>query len=537
MRKKKILWVGEAPYLNTGYAVYAKNVLSYLASLGKYEIVQLGVYAKDSELPKYNFPWTIAANAPESDAPDHAAYKADELAQFGSWRFEEVCGKFQPDIICNIADVWMFEFIFRSPFLPYFNTILMPTCDSKPQPKQWLDVYTKADKILTYCDWAKDELTQAMGEQHSHKIVGTASPVAAPCFYPQNRAQLRQMMGIEQHETVFGTVMRNQKRKLFPQLFESFRKYLDMGGDGKLVCHTSYPDKGWDFQLLLKQHNLSNNVLFTYKCMHCNSYALNSFNSVIQECAKCNNISSKMCTVDDGIEPEELATIYNVMDLYIQPCTNEGFGMPLVEAAACGVPVAATNYSAPEDILVKLEGDPIDFYTQIETETGLEKAIIDCDSLANIMFKVYNTPKEMLNIKKVRTRELFEKHYLSWEKTGQVWEKLIDSMDYGRWDEPINAKEPNRNLPEELHGGFDIATWILQNTLQDESQLYTYLHARLIRDLSLGFVRKTIGGEYDHELSSMQMFNTKLSTKDLIEVFANKRLRINDCERFRTNNR
>ena len=531
--KKKILWIGEAPYLNTGYGVYAKNVLSYLSSLNKYDIVQLGIYAKSSELRKYNFPWAIIPNSPEEDDPKYQEYKSDELSQFGSWRFEEVCGKFKPDVICNIADVWMFEFIFRSPFLPYFNSVLMPTCDSKPQPKQWLDVYAKASKIFTYCDWAKDELLKTIGEQHKHKIVESAPPVAAPCFYPQNKAKIRKLMGLGVHETIFGTVMRNQKRKLYPQLFESFRNYLDNGGDGKLICHTSYPDKGWDFQLLLKKHNLSDNVLFTYNCINCNGYSVDTFNSVIKECNKCRNISSKMCTVDSGIEPEELANIYNLLDLYIQPCTNEGFGMPLVEAAACGIPIAATNYSAPEDILKKLEGSPIDFFVQIETETGLEKAVIKCDSLTEIMLNVYNTPKEIMNKKKHRTRELFEKFYSSWEKTGQKWENAIDSLSESNWDSPKNIKHPDRNIPKDLSGGFEISKWIIENTLKDESQLYTYLHARLIRDLSLGFVRKTIGGEYDHELSSMQMFNSKLSVPEMIEVFANKRIRINDCEQIR----
>ena len=533
--KKKILWVGEAPYLNTGYAVYAKNILGYLASLGKYEIVQLGIYAKESELHKYNFTWTIVPNCPESNTPEHEQYKSDELAQFGSYRFEEVCAEFKPDIVCNIADVWMFEFIFRSPYLPYFKTILMPTCDSEPQPKQWLDVYAKSDKILTYCDWAKDELIKGMGQEHSSKMIGSASPVAAECYFPKDKNRLRHQMGIGIHETIFGTVMRNQKRKLYPQLFESFRKYLDMGGDGKLFCHTSYPDKGWDFQMMLKRYNLSNNVLFTYKCMKCDGYSIDTFTSLIKECKQCRDVTSKMCTVDDGIEAEDLANIYNIMDFYIQPCTNEGFGMPIVEAAACGVPVCATDYSAPSDVIKKLGGIPIEHTFSIEHETGLKKAIIDTDHLASIMLEVYRTPKEMMNLRRIQTRELFEKYYSSWKRTGQKWEEVIDSIGHGNWDATEDIKEPNVDIPEGLESGFDISTWIIENTLCDPDKLYSFMHARLTRDLSLGFVRKTIGGEYDHELSSMQMFNNKLSVKELITVFANKRIRINDCERRRCN--
>jgi glycosyltransferase involved in cell wall biosynthesis len=399
----------------------------------------------------------------------------------------------------------------------------MPTCDSAPQPKQWLDVYSKSDVIFTYCDWARDELRNTIGEQHKHKVIGSASPVAAECFFPKNKVNIRQAMGIGIHETVFGTVMRNQKRKLYPQLFKAFRNFLDKGGDGKLICHTSYPDKGWDFQLLLKQHSLSDHVLFTYKCIDCDGYSLDSFNSVIKECSRCKNISSKLCTVDDGIKAEELSNIYSLMDLYIQPCTNEGFGMPIVEAAACGVPIAATNYSAPKDIVHKLNGTPLDFTVQIEPETGLEKAIVDHECMTNIMLEYYNTPKELIALKGIETRKLFEKFYSSWAKTGQKWDDQIQSVGTGSWDAPISIIEPNRDIPPTESSAFDISTWIIRNTLCDDSQLYTYQHARLIRDLSLGFVRKTIGGE----------FNRKLSIPEMIEVFANKRIRINEHEYYR----
>jgi hypothetical protein len=107
-RMKKILWVGEAPYLNTGYAVYAKNVLSYLASLGKYEIVQLGIYAVEGDVKNNQFPWKIVPNVPQKDSPKYAEYDSSDLNQFGAWRFEQLCKEFKPDVVCNIADLWMF---------------------------------------------------------------------------------------------------------------------------------------------------------------------------------------------------------------------------------------------------------------------------------------------------------------------------------------------------------------------------------------------------------------------------------------------
>ena len=54
---------------------------------------------------------------------------------------------------------------------------------------------------------------------------------------------------------------------------------------------------------------------------------------------------SKLTNVGDGVDTKTLASIYNLFDVYIQPANSEGFGLPIVEAAACGVPVMATDYS------------------------------------------------------------------------------------------------------------------------------------------------------------------------------------------------
>ena len=75
-------------------------------------------------------------------------------------------------------------------------------------------------------------------------------------------------MGIDPEYKVIGTVMRNQRRKLYPDLFEAFKIFLDKSENKKyyLYCHTSYPDLGWDIPELLHQYELASNVLFTYIC-------------------------------------------------------------------------------------------------------------------------------------------------------------------------------------------------------------------------------------------------------------------------------
>jgi len=55
--------------------------------------------------------------------------------------------------------------------------------------------------------------------------------------------------------------------------------------------------------------------------------------------------------IDGDFDSAQLATIYNSAHAYVAPSRSEGFGMTVLEAMACGVPVIATNYSAHTDFL------------------------------------------------------------------------------------------------------------------------------------------------------------------------------------------
>jgi len=50
------------------------------------------------------------------------------------------------------------------------------------------------------------------------------------------------------------------------------------------------------------------------------------------------------------VEPEEMPVLYNAADLFVFPSLYEGFGLPVLEAMACGVPVVASNTSAIPEV-------------------------------------------------------------------------------------------------------------------------------------------------------------------------------------------
>lgn len=64
----------------------------------------------------------------------------------------------------------------------------------------------------------------------------------------------------------------------------------------------------------------------------------------------------------EHIKDEELNALYNGADLFIYPSLDEGFGLPVLEAMACGTPVAASNATSIPEVVgdAALLFDPTD---------------------------------------------------------------------------------------------------------------------------------------------------------------------------------
>jgi len=175
----------------------------------------------------------------------------------------------------------------------------MPTVDASPQNAEWIDLFCDADYVLTYSEWAKNVLESQAGSNIN--TVGVASPSASSFFVPMNKSETRKEFGIKDDVNIIGTVMRNQRRKLFPSLISAFGKYLKQTGDQNtyLYMHTSYPDAGWNLAQLMHDNDVSSRVLMTYVCSNpqCRSIEVSFFQDARKVCLKCNEFSSMPSSV------------------------------------------------------------------------------------------------------------------------------------------------------------------------------------------------------------------------------------------------
>jgi glycosyltransferase involved in cell wall biosynthesis len=125
----------------------------------------------------------------------------------------------------------------------------------------------------------------------------------------------------------------------------------------------------------------------------------------------------------DWIADKDLLELIQGSDAFLLPSIHEGFGMPLVESMACGVPSMSCNRHAPPEIIL---------------DSGVLVNPYDVDEISNTMIKLTN--KKFLE--ELSTRSLSRAKDFSWTKNAEQIFKLYD-VDTSK---PMEDFETNYDL-------------------------------------------------------------------------------------------
>lgn len=500
-QKLKILFTSEASFINSGFGNYTKELLNRLHSLNKYDIAEFACYGFVNDSRDGGIKWRYYANAVKESDPRFQEYMSRTDNQFGRWRFDKVVCDFKPHVNVDIRDFWMNYYQALSPTRKFFNWVLMPTVDSAPQQESWIDTFIEADAVFTYSDWAAEVLKEQSNNQINY--IDTTSPgVDLNIFKPiEDKCSLRDKYKIPRDAIIIGSVMRNQKRKLFPELIASVRSLIDRlyqenspyADKIYLYIHTSFPDAGWEIPELLKDNRLCNRTLLTYKCAQCGAVEAAVFSQPTKICNKCFNMASRFSSVSNGVTNETLAEIYNLFDIYVQYSICEGFGLPQIEAGACGVPIATVNYSAMVDVVNKLEAYSIDIGSKFkELETKAIRVYPSNKHLEHIIHSYIHLSDEEKNEKSKRTRFLTTQYYC-WDKIAEKWEKFFDSPFLFKtersWNSPRLVLQPySQKLDNPKTTIIDMIN-MCSNNLNDVNQACSMTVLDMFKDAGYGFTQ------------------------------------------------
>jgi glycosyltransferase involved in cell wall biosynthesis len=396
------------------------------------------------------------------------------------------------------------EFQERSVFRPWFKWVLMPTVDAEPQLEDWIQTYENANLVLAYSDYGihtlRNQTVPLPGGRFKMKIWPHAMRpgVDLKTFHPMDKMEVRDEWNIKRDLPIIGTVMRNQSRKLYPDLIDAFalmkNKYAGEPGvdESVLLIHSGWPDNVHSFDYprhimrldsmpSLQYHHkgIRGSVLQSLHCHSCGepswAYAMNLHGRPVQEgrikmpCSLCGKVDASPPATAGGFDREQLAKFYNLMDVYVQCSICEGDGMPIQEAKACGVPTLVTDYTAmrekgrypnyshfeelgytEDSYTCHLGGEVIDVERYYhEPETSCMRAHPSREDLAEKL-KNMLADRERLGEMSRQARKCAEDNY-DWDKLIKNWETVLDGikiMDRSKtWDSPIEIHDTIKSLP------------------------------------------------------------------------------------------
>jgi glycosyltransferase involved in cell wall biosynthesis len=112
------------------------------------------------------------------------------------------------------------------------------------------------------------------------------------------------------------------------------------------------------------------------------------------------------------VPQEELPLWYNAADLFVYPSLYEGFGLPPLEAMACGTPVITSNTSALPEVVA---------------DAGLMVDPLDAAALAEAMAALLDDPEAR---RALRAAGLRQAASFSWRETAQrtatVYHRILE---------------------------------------------------------------------------------------------------------------
>jgi len=213
----------------------------------------------------------------------------------------------------------MLDWIRASPARAGLQLWLYFTIDGRPLPREFEQVLRDADVRVACAHYGRSVVEEACPDLDIDMLYhGVDTSVFKPL---PNREEIRRRGGLD-GRFVVGCVARNQPRKLLPVLIRAFAVFAQDKPESLLYLHTNPDDIGWDIRDLLARHGIDRRTLI-----------------------------SRANAVDNGLTPTQLNEVYNAFDVFVLPSAAEGFGLPLVEAMAAGVPVIATNYSSCTELV------------------------------------------------------------------------------------------------------------------------------------------------------------------------------------------
>ncbi len=222
--------------------------------------------------------------------------------------------------VITLMDVW----VLRSPFLRELHIASWVPVDHVPTPPTVAGFFKKTGATPIAMSRFGEEQLRHSGLDPLYVPHG----VDTRRLRPVPRDDFRDQLKIPRDAFVVGMVAANQgnapARKAFPAAFAAFAIFHQQHPDAVLYLHTTLDggSSGLDIPVWLDLCGVPADAVRV----------------------------TPQSELFMGIEYEEMALVYSNMDVLLNPSYGEGFGVPVIEAQACGTPVIVNDFSAMPEL-------------------------------------------------------------------------------------------------------------------------------------------------------------------------------------------
>lgn len=325
----RILWVSNAPWAGTGYGQQTAQVVQRLKK-DNYEVAVAANYGLEAN----NTFWNTLNGPIPIYARGHDQWSNDVIpAHMHDWTNRDPDAK---SLLITLFDVW----VFKGEKWNDWNVASWVPVDHLPAPAEVINWCKKSNvSPIAMSRFGQDMLKRDGVE--SFYVPHAIESVYKPTYYlPEMKMTPREFMGIPEDAYVVGMNAANKGvypcRKAFGENLLAFSMFAQGKDNVYLYLHTDASGSLGGIRLLdlIQAVGIPQN-----KVVFADPYLLRT-----------------------GLTLETLAGIYTAMDVMLATSYGEGFGIPTIEAQACGTPVIVSDFAASPELVGdgwKIGGQPL----------------------------------------------------------------------------------------------------------------------------------------------------------------------------------
>jgi glycosyltransferase involved in cell wall biosynthesis len=382
-------------------------------------------------------PWHVEPTARVMDDSGKVGPHKGDV--YGKITFPKMVEKFKPDVVWTVSDPYMSDYMVEARKKYGFKLVRYHPVDGVPQPPVWANTIKECDLLVPMTEFGANAIKRQIGgEKLSHIYHGVDVSRFTPM--PESKREAIRPKHLGEDSIILGYVGHCQFRKMNWTLYPIVR-YLSQGAWARcndclnitladwdpLYADIVHPKVtycrycGGDDLTHGKPHNAH---LWMHTFERANVFWVPEKLRDYWGIQKRVHFTSEMSD-SHGIPDAEMPLVYNSFDIHMCLSGGEGFGIPVIEAMACGVPTVYTPYSGHGEIAVhcglpvKLDGYIPDNLEPIQRSVA---NIADTVGVLDRLITDKKLYKKLAAHGPVKARELFD-----WDRIANQWDTLLRS--------------------------------------------------------------------------------------------------------------